>query len=70
MDGDAQVVTILGEAARELDAHALLDVVQDLLVSRFVADEQEAQAVVAQDLERFARNVRLGVARPGDAELA
>ena len=53
-----------------VDAHALLDVVQDLLVAGLVADQQQAQAVVAQHLEGFARHVGLGVARPGDAELA
>src|SRR4029077_14305144 len=35
MNGYAQLVTVLGEAARELDAHSLLDVEQDLLVSGF-----------------------------------
>ena len=35
-----------------------------------VADEQQAQAVVLQHLEGVARHVGLGVAGPGDAELA
>src|SRR6266852_6033442 len=70
VDRDAELVAILGEAARDIDPHALLDVVEDLLVAGLVADEQEAQPVVAQNLERRARHVRLGVARPGDAELA
>ena len=35
-----------------------------------VADQQEPQPVVAQHLERRARHVRLGVARPRDAEPA
>ena len=43
---------------------------QDLLVAGLVADQQQPQAVVAQDFERRARHVGLGVARPGDAELA
>jgi tRNA A37 methylthiotransferase MiaB len=33
------------------DAHALLDVVQDLLVAGLVADEQQAQAVVLENLQ-------------------
>ena len=37
---------------------------------RLVADQQQPQAVVAQHFERRARHVGLGVARPGDAELA
>ena len=60
----------LVKRARHVDAHALLDVVQDLLVARFVADQQQAQAVVLQHLQRLARHVGLGVARPGHAELA
>ena len=47
VDGDAQLVTVLGELARHVDAHALLDIVQDLLVAALVADQQEPQAVVA-----------------------
>ena len=70
VDGDPELVAILGEALGDVDQHALLDVVQDLLVAGLVADEQQAQAVVAHDLERLARHIGLGVARPGDAELA
>ena len=47
VDGDAELVAVLGEAARHVDQHALLDVVQDLLVAGFVADQQQAQPVVA-----------------------
>ena len=60
----------LVKRSRDVDPHALLDVVQDLLVAGLVADQQQAQAVVAHDLQRLARHVGLGVARPGDAELA
>ncbi len=70
MDGDAELVAIPGEAARDVDAHALSDVVKDLLVAAFVTDEQEPQAVVAHHFQRIARHVGLGVARPGDAQLA
>ena len=70
VDGDAELVAILGEALGDLDAHALLDVVQDLLIAGFVADEQQPQAVVPQHLQRLARHIGLGVAGPGDAELA
>ena len=52
------------------DPHAFLDVVQDLLVAALIADQQEPQAIVAQDLERGARHIGLGVARPDDSELA
>ena len=70
VDGDAEVVAILGELLGHLDAHALLDVVQNLLVAGFVADEEQAQAVLLEYLQGLTRHVRLGVARPGHAELA
>ena len=46
VDHDAELVAVLGEASRDVDAHALLDVVQDLLVAGFVADQQQPQPVV------------------------
>src|SRR5205085_1488893 len=67
---DAELVAVLCETPRDIDPHALLDVVQDLLIAGFVADQQQPQAVVAQDFEHRARHVRFGVARPGDAQLA
>ena len=70
VDGDAEFVAVLGEAAGDVDPHALLDVVQDLLIAGLVADQKEPQAVVAQHLQRLARHIGLGVARPGHAELA
>ncbi|HZC16903.1 MAG TPA: NAD-dependent epimerase/dehydratase family protein, partial [Caulobacteraceae bacterium] len=70
VDGDAELVAILGEATGDVDQHALLDVVQDLLIAGLIADEQQPEPVVAQHLERVPRHIGLGVARPGDAELA
>ena len=70
VDDDAELVAVLGEAARHVDPHALLDVVQDLLIAGLVADQQQAQAIVLHHLQRLARHIGLGVARPGDAELA
>ena len=70
VDLDAQLVAVLGELAGDLDPHALLDVVQDLLVAALVADQQQPQPVVLQHLQRLARHVGLGVAGPGDAQLA
>ena len=46
VDLDAEFVAVLGELLRDLDPHALLDVVQDLLVAALVADQQQPQAVV------------------------
>ncbi len=70
MDRDPEFVAILGKPPRDVDAHPLLDVVEDLLVAGLVADEQQPQSVVAQYLQRRARHIGLGVARPGHAELA
>ena len=70
MDLDPQLVAVLGELAGDLDPHALLDVVQDLLVAALIADQQQPQPVVLQHLQRLARHVRLGVARPRHAHLA
>src|SRR5271165_3180140 len=70
VDPDAEFAAILGETPGDVDPHALLHVVQDLLIAGLVAHEQQPQAAVAQDLERLARHVGLGVAGPDDAELA
>ena len=47
VDLDAELVAVLGEALRHVDQHALLDVVQDLLVAGLVADHEQPAAVVA-----------------------
>ncbi len=41
---DAEFVAVLGEALGHVDQHALLDVVQDLLVAGFVADHEQPAA--------------------------
>ena len=50
-----ELVAVLGELLRHLDPHALLDVVQDLLVAALVADQQQPQPVVAQHLQASSR---------------
>src|SRR5919109_1120981 len=70
VDRDAELVAILGKAPGDVDPHPFLDVVQDLLVPRFIADQQKPQPVVAQHLECRARYVGFCIAGPGDAELA
>jgi len=47
MHGDAEVAAVGGEPPGPLDPQALLDVDEDPLVARLVADEQQPQAVVA-----------------------
>src|SRR6516165_1402872 len=47
--GDAELPAVRAEAARDVDAHALLDVVEDLLIAGLVADQQQPQAAILQD---------------------
>src|SRR5262245_1368374 len=68
MDDDAKFVAIFGEAAGDVDSHALLDIVQDLLIAGLVSDKQQAQAIIFHHLQRLAWNVGLGVAGPGQPE--
>ena len=70
VDQDAELVAVAGEAPRALEADALLDVLQDLLVARLVADDEEPEPAVLQHLQRLAVDVGARVRRPGDAELA
>src|SRR5437867_8616047 len=70
VDPDAERPGIPREPPRDVQADPLLHAVEDPLVARLVADEQEAETVVFQDLERLGRHVRLRVARPRDAEPA
>src|SRR5262245_179448 len=51
MGDDAKLPAIPGEALGDVDPHSLLDVVKDLLVAGFVADEQQPQSVVLQHLQ-------------------
>src|ERR1700733_11670500 len=70
MDPDAELAAILGEPLGDIDSHALLDVVEDLLVAALIADQQKPAAVIMKHLEGGARPIGLGVAGPGYAELA
>ena len=65
MDLQAQIVRILGEFAGFGDQDALLDIVQDLLVAAFIADEQHPAAVFLHHLEHVLGHIGLGVAAPG-----
>ena len=54
---DAQLLAVRHELAGHVQLDALLDAVQDLLIAGLEADEQQAQAVVAQ-LSSACRNPR------------
>src|SRR6202011_3384193 len=68
VDGYSEVVAISGEPPGNLDQHALFDVVEDLLVARFVSDQQQPQPVVTHYLQSLASYIGLGIARPRHAE--
>ena len=70
VDQNADVVAVLREATRALDRDALLDVLENLLVARLVADDEEAEPAVLHRLQRLAVDVRARVRRPRDTELA
>src|SRR5262249_46992336 len=46
VNDNAQVMAVARKCARHVDARALLDVVKDLLVSCFIAHEQQPKAVL------------------------
>ena len=62
MDENAEFMAVTGELFGAFDQDPLLDIMKNFLVTRFVADEKQAQAVLPHDLERLVRNVGLGVA--------
>src|SRR6266404_8075411 len=70
VDDNTELVAILGKPLRDVDAHALLDVVEDLLITGFVPDEEKPQPVVLHDLQGCTRDIGLGIARPDDPKLA
>ena len=70
MDQDAETAAIGGEAPGNLGSQTLLDVVQDLVVTGLIADQQQPQPVLLHDLQGVTRDVGLGVARPDNSELA
>ena len=66
VDLDAEALGVLRELAGEVDAHALLDVIEDLLLPGLVADQQQAQPVVLQNLTGLVNIKRPGaIARRG-----
>src|SRR5450759_4234048 len=68
VDYESQLVAILGELAGALDGRAFLDVLQNLLIARFVAHNQEPAARVFHGLERFEVGCDSRCARPGQAQ--
>ena len=66
----AGLVAGFGEAAHFVHRHAFLDAGQDVVVAAFVADEEQAQAIVFERFDRVVIEVRAAVTAPVDAERA
>ena len=54
VDDEAEIVAVLDEVAGALDGGALLDVLEDLRVARFEADDEQAAAGFLHGLQRVA----------------
>ena len=64
----AELVAVLGESLRHVDRGALLDVLQDLRVARFVADDQQPAARFLHRLQRFVIGRDARRAGPGEVQ--
>src|SRR5207247_9059346 len=58
VDQNAELVAVAREAPRALEADALRDILEDLLVARLVADDEEPTAAARQHLPRPGVEVR------------
>ena len=68
MNHHAGLVAGLGEPAHLVGGHALLDAGEDLVVAAFVADQEQAQAVVLETLDGVVVEVGAAVAGPVRAQ--
>lgn len=68
VDDEAEVVAVLDEVASALDCGAFFDVLKDLGVAGFEADDEEAAAGVFHGFEGVAVGGDAAGARPGDAD--
>jgi hypothetical protein len=68
VDGQAEVVAVLGEVARALHGGALLDVLEDLRIAGLEADDEQAAAGFLHGLQRVVVGGDARGAAPGEAE--
>ena len=68
VNDQAELVAILGELAGALDGGALLDVLQNLRIAGFVADDQQAASGFLHRLQRFEVGGDARGAGPGQAQ--
>ena len=53
VNDESELVAVFGELARTLDGGALLDVLQNLLIARFVADDEQTASRLLHGLQSF-----------------
>ena len=68
VDGQAQVVAVLGEGARALHGGALLDVLENLRIAGLEAHDQQPAAGLLHRLQRLAVGGHARSAAPGQAQ--
>ena len=68
VDGEAEVVAVLGKVARALDGGALLDVLQDLRIAGLEAHDQQPAAGFPHGLQRVVVGGDARGAAPGQAQ--
>ena len=68
VNGEAEVVAVLGEVARALDGGALLDVLENLRIAGLEADDEQAAAGFVHGLQRVVVGGDARGAAPGEAE--
>ena len=68
VDQQAQLLAVRGEALRHVDGGALLDVLEDLRVARFVADDQQPAAGLLHGLQGVVIGGDARRAGPGEVE--
>ncbi len=68
VNGQAEVVAVLGEGARALNGCALLDVLEDLRIARLEADDQQTASGFVHRLQRVVVGGHARSAAPRNAE--
>src|SRR5581483_9030124 len=68
VDDQPELVTVLGELPRPLDRRALLDVLENLLIARFIADDEQTASRLLHRLKRFKVCGDARCTRPGQVE--
>ena len=68
VDDQAELLAVLREPLRHVDGGALLDVLQDLRVARFVADDQQPAAGILHRLQRVVIGGDARRAGPGEVQ--